>query len=253
MVRYRKWTTRERTEERVFDVDRKAVQQAFQRALEAGRKQLPEYEALGVLAAYGFPVARTRLVRSREALEETAAGVGFPLVMKIASPDILHKTEVKGVRVGLADASAVQAAYDEMMAHVRSVRPDAEIWGVALQEMAPPGKEVIVGSTRDPKFGPLVMFGLGGIYTEAMKDVTFRLAPLRQLSARKMLEEIRGRRILEGVRGEAPADLDAIEECLERLSQLVVEFPVVKELDINPLMAYPKGVLAADARIVLDL
>ena len=119
--------------------------------------------------------------------------------------------------------------------------------------MARKGREVILGSTRDPKFGPLVMFGLGGIYTEALKDVTFRLAPLRQLSARNMLAQIRGRKILEVIRGEPPADLDALQECLERLSQLVVEFPMIKELDINPLIAYPKGAVAVDARIILEV
>lgn len=175
----------------------------------------------------------------------------FPLVMKIASPDILHKTDVGGVEVGVPDLPSAEAVFERMMRQARQHKPDADIWGVNVQQMAQPGREVILGSTRDPKFGPIVMFGLGGIYTEALKDVTFRLAPLRQLSARHMLEQIRGRRILEGIRGERPADLDALQECLERLSQLDIEFPVIKELDINPLIAYPQGAAVADARIIL--
>ena len=173
--------------------------------------------------------------------------------MKIASPDILHKTDVGGVVVGLASTSDVENAYDRMISEAERLRPEADIWGVTLQEMGKPGKEVILGATRDPNFGSLIMFGLGGIYTEALKDVTFRLAPIRQLSAQNMLAQIRGRQILEGIRGEPPADMDALQECLERLSQLVIEFPIIQELDINPLLAYEKGAVAVDARIILDV
>jgi acyl-CoA synthetase (NDP forming) len=139
-----------------------------------------------------------------------------------------------------------------MVSSARRHYPDADLWGVEVQQLARTGREVILGATRDPKFGPIVMFGLGGIYTEALKDVAFRLAPLRQLSARHMLEEIRGYRILEGFRGQGPADFDALQECLERLSQLVLEFPVVEELDINPLIAYEDSAVVVDARIILE-
>ena len=187
----------------------------------------------------------------REDVAAICAEVGFPVVMKIASPDILHKTEVGGVIVDLPDLPATEAAFDGLMRDVVAQRPEADIRGVFIQEMARPGREVILGAVRDPKFGPLVMFGLGGIYTEAMGDVAFRLAPFRTLSARHMLEEIRGRRILEGLRGEPPADLTALQECLERLAQLVVEFPVIRELDMNPVMSYAEGAAVADARIVM--
>jgi acyl-CoA synthetase (NDP forming) len=154
--------------------------------------------------------------------------------------------------VGVKDLDEALQKFDAMMASARRLRPEADIWGVAVQQLAPKGRELILGATRDPRFGPLIMFGLGGIYAEVLKDVTFRLAPLRPLSARHMMEQIRGRKILEGVRGEPPADLEALQECLERLSQLVVEFPLIRELDINPLLAYERGALVVDARIILQ-
>jgi acyl-CoA synthetase (NDP forming) len=229
------------------------VHRVFTQAHEAGRRQLPEVEAMQVLEAYGFPVLASGLARTRAEVPELGRRLGYPLVMEIVSPDILHKTEVGGVVVGVKDEASALTTFDAMVAAARQQRPQADLWGVDLQQMARSGgREVILGATRDPKFGPIVMFGLGGIYTEALKDVTFRLAPLRQLSARHMLERIRGRKILEGIRGEPPVDLDALQECLERLSQLVIEFPIIKELDINPLFAYPQGAVVVDARIILE-
>ena len=251
MRKYRRWLDRERTYERIFDVDRGEAQKIFTKAREEGRTQLPEMEALQVLEAYGFPVLKSGLAATSGDLPTICDQVGFPLVMKIASPDILHKTDIGGVEVGVPDLESAEKVFARMTATVRQHYPDANLWGIEIQQMALPGREVILGATRDPKFGPILMFGMGGIYTEALKDVTFRLAPLRQLAARHMLEEIRGRKILEGIRGEVPADFDAIQECLERLSQLVIEFPVIEELDINPLIAYGEGAAVADARIIL--
>ena len=248
---YQQWLVRPRAAERIFEVDRGQVHRIFTQAREAGRHHLPEVEALEVLAAYGFPVLKSGLARQREDVVRISAEVGFPAVLKIASPDILHKTEVGGVAVGIEDLDQAEQTFDQMMESARQHRPDADLWGVHIQQLARPGRETILGATRDPKFGPLLMFGLGGIYTEVLKDVTFRLAPLRPLSARHMLEQIRGRALLEGVRGEAPADLDTLQECLERLSQLVVEFPAIKELDLNPVIAYPEGAVVVDARIIL--
>ena len=253
MYDYEQWLKRPRTVEQIFDVERAAVQRVFNRALDSGRSHLPDIEALEVLGAYGFPVLKSGLVSSRQEVGDLARKVGFPLVMKIASPDILHKTDVGGVAVGIETIQEAEQRFDTMVAEARRQKPNADIWGVSIQEMARKGREVILGCTRDPRFGPLVMFGLGGIYTEALKDVTFRLAPLRQLSAKNMLSQIRGRKILEGFRGEPPADVDALQACLERLSQLVVEFPIIKELDINPLMVYSKGAVAVDARIILEV
>lgn len=252
MRTYRQWLDRPRTEERIFEVDRAQVQKIFAQVRQQGRHRLPELEAMQVLGAYGFPVLKSILVRQRGDLASIGEEVGFPLVMKIASPDILHKTDVGGVEVGVPDLATAEQVFDRMLARAREHYPQATIWGVNVQQLARPGREVILGATRDPKFGAIIMFGLGGIYTEALKDVTFRLAPLRQLSARHMLEQIRGRKILEGIRGEAPADFETLQECLERLSQLVVEFPVIAELDINPLIAYEKGAVVADARIILE-
>ena len=251
MRKYRRWLDRPRTQERIFDVDRGKVQKIFTKAREEGRTQLPEMEALKVLEAYGFPVLKSGLAAAPGDLPTICDQVGFPLVMKIASPDILHKTDIGGVEVGVPELETAEKVFARMTAAARQHYPDANLWGIEIQQMALPGREVILGATRDPKFGPILMFGMGGIYTEALKDVTFRLAPLRQLAARHMLEEIRGRKILEGIRGEAPADFDAIQECLERLSQLVIEFPVIEELDINPLIAYGEGAAVADARIIL--
>jgi acetyltransferase len=253
MCDYRGWLERPRTEERIFTVDRSRVHQVIMQAHAAGRHHLPEVEALQVLEAYGFPVLKSALARSREDVSRLCAELAFPVVMKIVSPDILHKTEVGGVVVGVKDQESALETFDGLVASARRQRPQADIWGVEVQQMARGGgREVILGATRDPKFGPIVMFGLGGIYTEALKDVTFRLAPLRQLSARHMLERIRGRKILEGFRGEPPVDMEALQECLERLSQLVIEFPVIKELDINPLFAYAQGAVVVDARIILE-
>ena len=249
---YERWQVRPRTVEQVFEVDRASVQRVFKRALDSGRCQLPELEALEVLGAYGFPVPKSALAGSRGEVAKIAEEVGFPIAMKIASPDILHKTDVGGVVIGIESVEVAEKTFGRMVGQAREAHPDADIWGVNIQEMARKGHEVILGATRDPKFGHLLMFGLGGIYTEALRDVTFRLAPLRQLSARNMLAEIRGHKILEGIRGELAADLDTLQECLERLSQLVVEFPLIKELDINPLLVYPEGAVAVDARIIIE-
>jgi acetyltransferase len=174
--------------------------------------------------------------------------------MKICGPTILHKTDVGGVRLNLRDETEVRAAFTTMIGTVHEkLGQDTEIWGVLIQKMLPPGQEIILGMTRDQRFGPLLMFGLGGIYTEALHDVTFRLAPMRVNSARKMVDGIRSHRLLEGMRGQPPSDVAAIIDALCRLSQLVTDFPQIKELDVNPLIVYPQGqgAIVADARIIL--
>jgi acetyltransferase len=181
--------------------------------------------------------------------------MGFPVVMKIAGPKILHKTDVGGVKLDLRDEAAVRSAYEVMIETVRSrMGDDIEIWGVLIQKMLDRGKEVILGVTRDERFGPVLMFGLGGIYTETFRDVAFRLAPIRENEADEMIHDIRSIKLLEGVRGEPASDLNAVADCLMRLSQFVTDHPRVQELDINPLLVYPqgKGAMAADARIILS-
>jgi acyl-CoA synthetase (NDP forming) len=167
---------------------------------------------------------------------------------------VVHKVDFGGVKVDIKEEEALRAAYEEIITNVKEHKPDANIWGIFVQEFAPGGKETIIGMNRDPHFGPLVMFGLGGVYVEALKDVTFRLAPIRELGARRMIGEIRGYKILEGFRGELPSDVAAITECLQRLSMLAMDFKEIKELDINPLMVFElgKGVRVVDARISID-
>ncbi|MGD8452709.1 MAG: acetate--CoA ligase family protein [Phycisphaerae bacterium] len=240
---------------RTFEVNAPAVTKVFDDELAAGRTQLIELKALDVFKQYGFPVVPYHLAESAKAAAAAATEIGLPVVLKIVGPKILHKTDVGGVRLNLKTEDAVRTAYDEMIAAVRDkMGAEVEIWGVLVQKMLPRGKEIILGMTRDPKFGPLLMFGLGGIYTEALRDVSFRLAPLRENVAAEMVRDIRSFRLLEGVRGEKPSDVGAVADCLLRLSQLVTDHPRIKELDINPLIVYGKGdgATVADARIILS-
>ena len=175
------------------------------------------------------------------------------MVLKIVSPDILHKVDVGGVKINIKDEEALKKEYNAILASVGKSDPKATIWGIFVQQMAEKGKETIIGMNRDPHFGPMLMFGMGGVYVEAFKDVTFRIAPIRELSAKHMIQNIRSYKILEGVRGEKPSDIETITECLQRLSQLVTDFEEIMELDINPLIVYSKGKGArvVDARILI--
>jgi len=253
--KFAEWVRSPIREYRQFEVNREAVGKIFADELAAGRNQLIELRALEVFGHYGFPIVPFKLAKSAEEAVDTASEIGYPVVMKIAGPKILHKTDVGGVKLNLTDEQSVRTAYEEMIQTVRQkLGEDIEIWGVVVQKMLPRGKEIILGITRNPQFGPLLMFGLGGIYTEALRDVSFRLAPIRENVAHEMIKDIRSHRLLEGVRGEPASDLDAIAECLMRLSQLVTENPQIKELDINPLIVYPKGqgACVADARVILS-
>ena len=216
------------------------------------RLLLNEVDSKAMLEAAGIAVATTRLARTRVEAVALAAELGFPAVIKIVSPDIAHKSDVGGVRLNLASVEAVAAAYDAMLAAVSAAQPAARVDGVAVQRMAPPGTEVILGMTRDPQFGPVLMFGLGGIFVEVLEDVVFRLLPLTPRDARQMVREIKGHHVLEGVRGQPPADIAALEAMLLALSAFLEAHPEVVELDLNPVLAFPAGALAVDARIVLD-
>jgi len=253
LARYRAWRTRPRTEVRAFRVDRDAARATIDQARVAGISVLPEYASRALLSAYGVPFPAAGFARTLEEAQSTARRVGFPVVLKVASPDISHKTDVGGVALGLADAEALRAAWERMNAAVRAAAPSARIEGFEVEAQVPPGREVLIGVQRDPGFGPIVVFGLGGIYVEALRDVTFRLAPLRTLSARLMIESVRAFPLLQGIRGEPPGDLEALAEVLERVSQLAVDLPEVEELDLNPLIVRPagQGVVAVDARVVL--
>jgi acetyltransferase len=255
MASYAHWLARPRTEVQVFkDVNKEEVRRLLATAKRENRNSLPEPEAYEVLKAYRFPVLDFRLARDEQECIKYAEEIGYPVVLKIVSPDILHKVDVGGVKLNIENEVELKKAYRDVLDGVKLAKPEANIWGILVQEMAKGGKETIIGVNRDPNFGALLMFGLGGIYVEALKDVTFRIAPIRDLSAQNMIREIRGYKILEGYRGEPPSDTAAISGCLERLSQLVTDFEEIEELDINPLLVFEqgKGAKVADVRILIS-
>jgi acetate---CoA ligase (ADP-forming) subunit beta len=225
--------------------------EATKRAKSEGRTVLTEIESKQVLKAAGVPVAEAVLATDAEEAAKAAKKLGFPVVMKIASPDITHKSDVGGVKVGLESKKEVREAFESMMEAVRAKQPEARIEGVAVQHMAPAGTEVIVGVSKDPQFGHVIMFGLGGVLVEVLKDVAFRIVPLEARDARQIVREIKGYPVLEGVRGQAPADVAALESLILKLSEFVEKNPQVEELDLNPVFVYADGVIAVDARIVL--
>jgi acetyltransferase len=250
---YREYQERRKREPRRFAVDQERVRQALDDACEPGEAvTLVEVEARDVFDAYGIPLPQARLARTSGEAVDIAEEIGFPVVLKIASPDILHKSDVGGIEVELADADEVRQAYDRVMSRARQHVADAEIWGALVQEMVGAGKEVIVGMNRDPQFGPLMMFGLGGIYVEVLEDVTFRLAPVVESEAREMIDEIQAAPLLRGARGEKAVDLDAIVEIIQRVSQLSMDFPEVTALDLNPVVVQPEGAMAIDARLSIE-
>ncbi len=218
----------------------------------SNRRGLTEIESKDMLAAAGIPVTATRLATSPDEAVAAAQEIGFPVVLKIVSPDILHKSDVGGVLLGVNDAGAVKQGFDQIVSKARAAVPGADIQGVAVQQMAKEGTEVIVGLVTDPQFGPVVMFGLGGVLVEVLKDVSFRIVPLRPRDAGAMIREIKGYPILEGVRGRPPVDVAALERLVLGVSEFAKAHPEVVELDLNPVLAYPSGVVAVDARIVVE-
>jgi len=253
LARYHAWWTRPRREVRTFPVDRVALREAEATMRSIGTTVLPEYASRRLLEAYGIPFARARRVTDRAGALDAAKAIGYPVALKVASPEISHKTDVGGVALDLRNPAALSEAFAAMGRRLAERAPNARIEGFEVEEMIGGGKEVLVGVQRDPAFGPIVVFGLGGIYVEVLKDVTFRLAPIRPLSAEHMVASVRGFPLLQGVRGEPPSDLPALYEVLERVSQLAVERPEVLELDVNPLIVRPKGkgVVAVDARVAI--
>jgi len=251
MYEYQRWVERPRTQIKHFDVDVGKAQEIISTAKRAGLTNLPQDDALKILSTYGLPVIKTETASSKAEAVEAAKRIGYPVAMKIISPDVVHKIDVGAVKLDLNNDQDVSEAFDEILKNVNSRVPGARIEGVILQEYLTGGTETIIGIHRDPKFGPLLMFGLGGIYVEAYRDVSFRLAPIRELSADNMISQIRGSKILQGFRGQPPADIKTIAECIERLSQLSIDLPDVTELDVNPLVAFAKGSKALDARVII--
>ncbi len=206
-----------------------------------------------MLAAYGIAQPRAELARSADEAGRLAAEIGFPVALKIVSPDIFHKSEVGGIALKLGDAAAVQAAFTAMLARVQQRQPGARIEGALVTQMAPAGHELIVGMRRDAQFGPLLMFGLGGIYVELLRDVAFRVAPFSRAETLAMIGETHAGKLLAGLRGQPPADIDAVADMIERVAQLALDHPQIQEIDVNPLVVYPagQGALAVDARMVI--
>lgn len=230
-------------------VDRAAAQVVLDRA---GPGYLTEDQALAVLAAYGLPVPAYKLCTSAEEAAAFADQAGYPAVLRVVSPDVVHKWELGGVALDLPDAHAVRSAYAELTRRIQERIPGARIRGMVVRRMLPAGHELIVGAKRDPVFGPTLMFGLGGIYVELFADVTFGLAPISRAAAARMIRQVKACRLLEGVRGGAAADIEGIVDCLIRVGQLVSDFQRITELDINPLIAGPAGNWVADVRMRLE-
>ncbi len=224
----------------------------FTQARNEDRSYLLEPEAKIVCMEYGIPVTRFKVALTQDEAVRFADQIGYPIVLKIVSPDILHKSDVGAVMLNLKNSAEVKDSYNKILENVKRHKPEAKIVGVLVQEMAPASTEVIVGATKDPQFGPALMFGLGGIFVEVLKDVTFRIAPVSESDAREMITEVKGYPILKGYRGQPPADIEAIVKILMNTSRLVMDHMEIKELDLNPIMVYEKGAKTVDARIILE-
>ncbi|WP_265111439.1 acetate--CoA ligase family protein [Halosolutus halophilus] len=252
LARYR--DVRERTidDPTQFDVDRERAREILGRANRRDSNRLG-VESMDLLEAYGIPTPEGEIVDDPDRAREVATGIDGDVVMKIVSPDISHKSDIGGVKVGVANED-VYDAYEDLVARARNYQPDATILGVQVQEMLDldASTETIVGMNRDPQFGPLLLFGLGGIFVEILEDTSVRVAPIGEDEARAMIDEIKSAPLLRGARGREPADVDAIVETIQRLSQLVTDFPAILELDVNPLVAGPDGVAAIDLRLTVD-
>lgn len=252
---YSRWVHRPKTEIKVFkDVDKQKAAGIIKKAQNEKRNFLTELEAYDVLEAYQFPAPRRLAAKNLDEALKAAKEIGYPVVLKIISPDILHKVDAGGVRLNIKNDEELKANYDGLLNDVKAKKPDARITGVNVAEQISGGVETILGMNRDKLFGPLLMFGLGGIYVEVFRDVTFRIAPIRELGAHRMMEQVKGYKILKGARGHAECDIEYVAECIERLSQLVMDFPDITELDINPLKVFAKGRSAkiVDARILIS-
>jgi len=253
MVGRWRWLERPPREIEKFDVRRDQVEGALARVRADGRLTVGDAEARQIMEAYGITIPEAQLAHDPDEAVEIAQRIGYPVVMKIASPDILHKTDIGGVKLNLMGDSDVRDTFDLLMYRASRYMPQADIWGALVQRMVPQGKEVIIGINRDPQFGPLLLLGLGGIYVEVLKDVSFRIAPITRWEAEEMITELRSYPLLRGLRGEKPSDLEAIADCMLRVSQLAVDFPEIVELDVNPLIVHEegKGAVAIDMRLVL--
>jgi acetyl-CoA synthetase (ADP-forming) len=229
-----------------------SVDKIIKSALSSGRTFLLEPESKEIVGSYGMPVTKFKVAKTVEEAVKFAGEIGYPVVIKIVSPDVLHKSDVGAVKINLKNADEVKAAFAEVMKNVKKFKSDAKIIGVIVEQLAPQGNEVIVGMAKDPQFGPALMFGLGGIFVEVLKDVAFRIAPLTEYDAKEMVQEIKGYPVLTGIRGQKPADIDSIVDIIMKVSKLVTEHTKIEQLDLNPILVYEKGARIVDARIILS-
>jgi acyl-CoA synthetase (NDP forming) len=215
------------------------------------KRPLLETEAKELLKEYGIPVPDFKLIKSEDEISGLAKEIIFPIVMKIVSPDIIHKTDAGGVKVGIKDEEEAMAAYQEIISKAVKYNKKAQIYGVIAYTMIPQTTEIIIGMMKDPHFGPVAMFGLGGIFVEILKDISFRILPIKERDAEEMITEIKGYEILKGVRGESPKDIKAIREVLMKVSKLTMENPEINEIDLNPIFVFENGIQVVDARMIL--
>ncbi len=253
LYKFNSWLHRERFEELEVEYNRNRVEEIISSHIQRGELHLGEIDALEILKGYGFKTLPMEMATSPDEAIALAREIGFPVVLKIVSPDILHKSDAGGVKIGLGEEKEVEAAFEEIIKNVKEYKPDVNIRGILVQKMAPKGVEVILGATRYPRFGPLVMFGFGGIFVEVFKDVSFRLAPFTRGDARRMIKGIKAYKLLQGFRGEPPCDIEELERLLVIMSHMMVNHPQISEMDINPLLVHPegKGATVADCRIIL--
>jgi acetyltransferase len=251
LAEYNRWLNRPRRVIRRFAVNTVKVDRVLGLSKKRGQTEIGEQESKAILSAYGFTIPRHLLARTAEEAAAAASSIGYPVVMKIVSPDIIHKSDAGGVKVGLTGPSQVRDSFELMMMRIHEKEPEARLHGVLIQEMISEGREIIIGMTRDPQFGPMLMFGLGGIYVEVLRDVSFQLAPISDEEALEMLVGTKTYKLLKGVRGEKPVDMQLVAECIQRISQLSMDFPQIMEMDINPLKvsAEKARAVAVDARI----
>ena len=224
----------------------------FDQVRKEGRSILTEFESKRILKQAGISVVETKLAETQKEAVMLSRKIGFPVALKIASPDVIHKSDSGGVKLSLNNVTGVKKAYDEIVKKVGKAYRDAVVHGVSVQKMVRPGTEVIIGTSKDPQFGPVIMFGLGGIFVELLKDVSFRVIPVERRDAQEMIQEIKGYPLLQGFRGTEPASIRAIVEIILKISQLVEENPRIKELELNPVFAYRNKAVAVDARIILE-
>jgi acyl-CoA synthetase (NDP forming) len=224
----------------------------IEQARNAGRVVLTEVESKELLGQAGINVVPTRLAASRSEAVAISQQIGAPVALKITSPDIVHKSDAGGVRLGLETLEQVEQAYDDILRDVRQKYPQAIVYGVSVQKMAHPGVEVIIGVKRDKQFGPVLMFGLGGIWVEVLQDISLRVTPVTRRDASEMIKEIKGYRMLTGYRNQPPADISKLEDMLLAVSDFTGQYPIVRELDLNPVIANVDGAVAVDARVILE-